>query len=522
VLDRIARYLYSRLGPRYKLVFYATQIPASVFVALAVVFGLTAYYDIDGDDLLLLCVSAGSFTALGVGYSMLKQSTELRRLGAWRAPGDDETLPDPVATWDAAANFAMRSYRRNSLVTNTIAAVPSVGIMALVLHLPAASALVLLAAAGIAAAYGTALTYAIAEFLIRPVVADIATALPDDFVLERNGLPIRKRLLLTLPTFTAATGTVVAAFVTNGGGTRELAENVVIAVAVGLALSFELTQLLSRSLTTPIRDLRAALARIREGDYTTRVPVLSSDELGEMSNQFNQMARGLEEREEMRAAFGTYVDRDVAGIILSGTFPADGVEVDVTIMFCDVPSFTPFAESASPREVVAALNELFERIVPIITAHGGHVDKFMGDGVLAVFGAPEGFPDHADRALAAACDIVASTPDAPDGLQVHVGLNTGPVVAGSIGGAGRLNFSVIGDTVNVAARVEAATRDLGDDVLLTRGTRDALQRPAALVSRGTIPLKGKSEGIELFAPADARVEPDRARARAGAPPFLSP
>jgi class 3 adenylate cyclase len=209
----------------------------------------------------------------------------------------------------------------------------------------------------------------------------------------------------------------------------------------------------------------------------------------------------------MREAFGTYLDRDIVPLILSDSFPSEGVEVTVSIMFVDVRGFTAFAERADATEVVATLNELFEVMVPIVARHGGHVDKFMGDGLLATFGAPEGWIDHADRALAAGLDIAAAVnvPDAE--LRVGVGINTGAVVAGSIGGAGRLNFSVIGDAVNVSARVEAATRDTGDDILITSATRDALRRPPALVSRGTVPLKGKSEPVEVLTVAGAEESP---------------
>src|SRR5206468_3940086 len=159
---------------------------------------------------------------------------------------------------------------------------------------------------------------------------------------------------------------------------------------------------------------------------------------------------------------------------------------------------------AAATEVVERLNELFEIAVPIITRHGGHIDKFVGDGLLAVFGAPEPFADHAERAVRAACGM-ATTINSDEGppLKIGVGVNSGRVVAGSIGGAGRLNFSVIGDAVNVAARVEAATRETGDHLLITRATRDALLRPAPLMSRGSVALKGKSEPIELLAPAAA-------------------
>ncbi len=226
----------------------------------------------------------------------------------------------------------------------------------------------------------------------------------------------------------------------------------------------------------------------------------TSDELGELAHDFNLMARGLEEREQMRAAFGTYVDKEVAALILSGQFPEEGVEVDVSIMFCDVRGFTSYAENAPATEVVATLNRLFSVMVPIVDEHGGHVDKFIGDGLLAVFGAPETYADHADRAVAAAREIVAATAALDTGLSVAAGVNTGRVVAGSIGGAGRLNFSVIGDAVNVAARVEAATRDTGDDVLITAATARMLTKDVPLVSRGSVPLKGKAEPLEVFAP----------------------
>ncbi len=386
---------------------------------------------------------------------------------------------------------------------------PSVTVMVIVLGLPVSAFPVVLAAGTIAAAYGTILTYSIAEFLVRPAVEDIAAALPDEFRFTRNGLPLRKRLVISLPVFAAMTGLVVSALVTHHGGTRMLAISVGVSLGVGLLISHELTVLLSRAITSPIAQLRDALARVREGDYDVRVPVVSSDDLGDLSDAFNRMVQGLAEREQIRETFGTYLDKDVARFILSGQFPDGGVEVHVSIMFCDVPGFTQFAERASAPEVVSALNALFEVLVPIIDRHGGHVDKFIGDGLLAVFGAPEGFPDHADRAVAAGLEIIDVVNEPKVGLGVRVGINTGHVVVGSIGGAGRLNFSVIGDVVNVAARVEAATRETGDELLVTRATCHALTRPCVLVSRGSISLKGKSDPIELVAPTRETVGPTR-------------
>jgi class 3 adenylate cyclase len=380
-----------------------------------------------------------------------------------------------------------------------IAAIPMIMLMQLRLDLPVSATPVLLAAILAPVAYATVLNYFIAELFMRPVIEDIAALLPDDFPFEAGGLLIRKRLKILLPIFTAWVGFVVAALMTGSGGTPKLAWSVAAAVGVGMLFSFELTVLLSRSVTAPIAALRRGVASVREGDFDARVPVVTSDELGELSHDFNLMAAGLNERERMREAFGTYLDRDIVQLILSGQFPRDGVEVMVSIMFVDVRGFTTFAERSEATEVVAALNELFEAIVPIVSEHGGHVDKFLGDGLLAIFGPPEGYLDHADRAVAAGLEIVRSVNRPGATLRVGAGINTGLVVAGSIGGAGRLNFSVIGDAVNVAARVEAATRDTGDDLLVTQATQEALRRPVELESRGTVELKGKAEPVEVLA-----------------------
>jgi adenylate cyclase len=502
LLTRLLRRSYARLGSRYTLVFLLGQIPVSALISFAVVGILSFYYDPPISHVILLAAITAAFTAAGVAFTVVRQYPTLAGMVGWRG-GREATPRQTIDAWDAATNYPVRSFRRNIVLANAIVVVPSAAAMVIVLDLPVHAYPIVAAAGLIAAAYGSVLTYSISESFVRPAVEDIASALPDDFSFESNGLPLRRRLVMSLFAFTAMTGLVVAALVAEGTGTGTLLTAVIGSLAVGLALSIELTVLLSRAITDPIAHLRTALARVGQGDYDVRVPVLSSDELGELSNAFNRMAQGLTERERIRDAFGTYLDKDVAGFILSGNLPEEGVEVDVSIMFCDVPNFTPFAERASAPEIVSALNGLFETIVPVIGRHGGHVDKFIGDGLLAVFGAPENFTDHADRALAAGLEILAAVKRSAMPLRLRIGINSGPVVAGSIGGAGRLNFSVVGDTVNVAARVEAATRTTGDELLLTRATSDALLRPSPLASRGSIYLRGKTDPIELFAPASA-------------------
>jgi adenylate cyclase len=166
-----------------------------------------------------------------------------------------------------------------------------------------------------------------------------------------------------------------------------------------------------------------------------------------------------------------------------------------------VRNFTTAAGESDAPEVVRRLNELFECIVPIVASHRGHIDQFIGDAVLAVFGAPERIPKHADRAVQCAVELARTINSRrPGGFEVGVGVNTGPVVAGSIGGAGRLSFSVIGDAVNLAARVEAATRETGDSVLITGETRALLSETIEVESRGEREIRGYDRRVELFAP----------------------
>ncbi|HSV41083.1 MAG TPA: adenylate/guanylate cyclase domain-containing protein [Nocardioidaceae bacterium] len=496
MLDRLMRRLYDALGSRYWLVLVVGEGGASVLVAAVTVAMIATYYDPTPVDALLVGGVAVGMTLLAVIYATMRAQPVLDAIVAWRR-NPTPTPKETVDAWDAATNFTFRQYRRDSATVSVLAIVPTCATAALLWGIGWAGFWAAMLACIIPAAYATVLSYSVGEVLTRPLVADIAAVLPDDFPFTASGLPVAKRLKLSLPVYTSGTGVLTIGLITNEHGSRNLVIAILVSAAVGIVLSHELTVLLSESITRPMLDVREKLARVREGDYDARVPVISSDELGELAHDFNLMARGLQEREEMRAAFGTYVDKEVVNIILSGQFPQEGVEVEVSILFCDVRGFTTYAEQAEATEVIATLNELFSAMVPIVEGHGGHVDKFMGDGMLAVFGAPEVFPDHADRALAAAVEIVAVT---ASGLTVAAGVNTGRVVAGPIGGAGRLNFSVIGDAVNIAARVEAATRQTGDDVLITAATRAMLTREHALVSRGSLPLKGKSEPIEVFAP----------------------
>ena len=176
-------------------------------------------------------------------------------------------------------------------------------------------------------------------------------------------------------------------------------------------------------------------------------------------------------------------------------------------MFVDIRDFTPFAEANTAEDTVAHLNALFEIVVPAVLDAGGHVNKYLGDGAMAVFGAPNHLAQHADAAVAAACQIHRLVAERfEDSVRIGTGINTGEVIAGTIGGGGKLEFTLIGDTVNVAARVEQLTKTTGDAILLTQATLDAAELSADRSDRSR---RARAEGQGGRRP--------RPRARPGVP-----
>jgi adenylate cyclase len=288
----------------------------------------------------------------------------------------------------------------------------------------------------------------------------------------------------------------------NKISTHALAISVVTLTGTAIIFGLLAVLLAVRTTSDPISSVRRGLAQVQRGNFDVRIPVYDASSIGQLQLGFNDMVAGLAERERIRAAFGTYVDPDVAARIIEGGTNLGGEQVDVTCMFIDVRGFTAFAERTPADQVVAALNAMFELTVPIIHDHGGRIDKFVGDGLLAVFGAPRRLDDHADRALAAAREIAAAVAAGGSTLSIGIGLNSGPVVAGNVGGGGRFEFSVIGDTVNVAARVEAATRQTDDVILLSEETVVRLDRPVDVVEREGITLKGKHDAVKVYALAE--------------------
>lgn len=263
------------------------------------------------------------------------------------------------------------------------------------------------------------------------------------------------------------------------------------------ALSLFAVLLLARSISQPLTRLASVVRRIEAGDYLKRAEIESSDELGELAESVNNMASGLAEKEKVRDLLGKVVSQEIAEELLNNPVELGGEERVVTVLFSDIRGFTSYCEGLPPKEVLTALNEVLSSISNIIEAHSGVVDKFQGDAVMALFGAPVTGQDDAGNAVAAAAEIVATLDSLDSRLSACVGINTGLVVAGNLGSKNRLNYSVIGDTVNLAARLESLTRYYGTASIVSEATVQAT--PEFLFRElDEVVVAGKRKPVKIF------------------------
>jgi adenylate cyclase len=491
-------WLYRKLGRNYPGAFITVELQSAFFVAAGAVALFGFYYSVSGDEFLQILAVTLGLTGVAIAFTLSRVLKRLRPLKAWI--GGDRSSEKTAEAWHLAVNLPVELVRRDFFVPVVVSVIVVVASVA-ILQLSWLAFFPIVIAGLLTTAYAGTLHYLALELAMRPILFDINAALDTPVRIERPTVPLRVKLLGSLPLINVITGLVVAALTSDGGGTDALGVAVLIALFVSATISFELTVLLSRSILRPIEDLEAATERIRQGRFDEHVPVTTSDEFGELSSAFNQMVDGLAERERLREAFGTYLDEEVAQHLISADFKPGGEELEVSLVFVDVRDFTIAAAESSAAEIVARLNELFECIVPIVARHRGHIDQFIGDAVLAVFGAPERIPQHADRAVQCAVELARTINSRrPGGFEVGVGVNSGNVVAGSIGGAGRLSFSVIGDAVNLAARVQDVTRETADPVLVTGETRALLSETIEVEPRGEREIRGYDRNVDLYAP----------------------
>ena len=350
----------------------------------------------------------------------------LRPATEWlRGRRDPDTT---VAAWRALAGLPMDYMRAHWRSPVIVTVIPVCIFITALLGKPWYTVFSLIGGGLVTLAYGLILRFLAIELAMRPVIEDVSMSLPDGANLGTVTIPLRWKLLAGLPIINIITGVVVSGLSKNG--THQLSDlglDVVVAVIVAFTISLELTLLLAKSILEPLENLRDATRRVGRGDLSARVPVTSTDETGSLSRAFNNAVAGLQERQQLREAFGAFVDPDLAERVLSEGHVLEGEDVEVTVLFLDIRGFTAFAERSSAREVVTRLNDFYDLVVPILLKHGGHANKFVGDGLLGVFGAPDRRPDHADRAVAAALDIAGKVRERYGDLYIGIGVNSGPV-----------------------------------------------------------------------------------------------
>jgi adenylate cyclase len=507
-MDRIWQWAWDRYGARYSWAIFAISIVVALPVWLVSSLIITAYEDSDH------YVGAAAVTVVAVPIvlyaNLLPGLGRIRSVEQW-AGGQEvdraEALKDTY------------TYVRQALVRGVVVTAVWAALLAVIVGAMAEATWSRLVQYGIWGAVLGATTqlaagHSFVESSLRPARFALAgdTGIGDSLPRSRPTFAAWSNVFMLSVAFVfALAGAMLAAVFHRVSDVPVLAVAIACGLAFGLGVPITLGSAFSPSLQT-IRDLAEGTKRVAAGVYNQRLPVVQDDDLGALAASFNRMQAGLAERQRLQGAFGTYVDPALAARLLEqGDDVFAGERRQVSVMFVDIRDFTPFAESNTAEDTVARLNTLFEIVVPAVVDAGGHVNKFLGDGALAVFGAPDDLADHADAALIAAVAIHRLVAERFGGeVRIGIGINTGVVIAGTIGGGGKLEFTLIGDTVNVAARVEQLTKTTGDAILLTQQCVDSLaSRPPGLIDRGLHVLKGKSASVRVFGldqETDARVD----------------
>jgi adenylate cyclase len=434
---------------------------------------------------------AGFAALLGLGGPYL-----FRRLTApafsWlaenRAPTDDErraTLRVPFVL----ARLTLAAWLQGALLA-AISNYP--------FHHSFALALRLLFGVGLSGLAVTFLSVLLAERNMRPVYALVLAGRP----LQRDRVVgVRRRLLLfwALGSGIPLLGVALTPVGLPADDPWRIITAAVGLAGIGLVTGLLFTVVAAASVADPVADVRAAMARVGDGEFDVEVPVDDDGEMGLLQAGFNHMASGLRERERLRELFGGYVGEEVARRALELGVSLEGEERDVSVLFVDVVGSTALAEHRPPVEVVALLNRFFDAVVRIVDSEDGWVNKFEGDAALCVFGAPVPQPDHAARALRAAVALRVDL-QGVQGLDAGIGVSSGPVVAGNVGSERRYEYTVVGDPVNEAARLtELAKCHAGRIVVSERTVRSAGNRDGWQPG-DCVTLRGRTRPTQTFVP----------------------
>lgn len=294
----------------------------------------------------------------------------------------------------------------------------------------------------------------------------------------------------------------VAALAGPGVSRTQLATTILALGGVVLVIGLLATYLATKATADPVIGVRDALRRVERGELDVEVPVYDGTEVGLLQAGFNRMVAGVREREHLRDLFGRHVGEDVARAALEQGVELGGEERDVAALFVDVVGSTSLAAERSPTEVVDLLNALFGVVIDVVAENGGFVNKFEGDAVLAVFGAPVERDDAAGRALRAARELSRRLKEEVPNLSAGIGVSAGRAVAGNIGEERRFEYTVIGDPVNEAARLSELAKSTDEGVRASAAVVEAASQDEAEQWRldDAVTLRGRSSETRLAVP----------------------
>lgn len=287
---------------------------------------------------------------------------------------------------------------------------------------------------------------------------------------------------------------------------ERMATVVVVEALIFVFTACALTGLMTMSLRIQLREIIGVLREVAQGRFGRKVVVTSNDEIGFTGDAINEMTKGLLERDLIKETFGKYVSHEVRDEILAGNIPLDGEHKEVTVLFADLRNFTPMVESTPPKEVVGIINGYFKEMSEAVQQQGGLVLQFIGDEIEAVFGAPLALDDHPRRAARAALDmrqrLVSLNQELAERgyppLRHGVGIHSGQALAANIGSPDRLSYALVGDTVNLASRLQGLSKEFSVDILLSDATAAFLGPEFNLRELPPTMVKGKSEPVRIF------------------------
>lgn len=273
-----------------------------------------------------------------------------------------------------------------------------------------------------------------------------------------------------------------------------------------LSVALFLMFVFSISLTSPIEALADLTNQVAKGNFSVKASVRSKDEVGQLGEAFNHMIQGLVERDKVKSMFNKFHGSSVAEDLMKGDLQLGGSRKTVTVFFSDIRGFTKFSEGQEPEQVVEMLNEYFQIMVKIINANGGVVDKFIGDAIMAVWGAPNSTERDSQNAVKASLQMRKALVELNEArrsrgqvpLRIGMGLHRGEAISGTIGSEERMEYTVIGDTVNQASRIESATKAFGTDLLVSADLAEVIKSEFIVELGGSVEVKGKSEPLSLF------------------------